>query len=83
MNLGINDQTLGTIQVNGRQPDFSFAFTGMYYEETTITLTAVPEDGCKFVRWDVTNGELTDTSSETIQFNMTSGMTINAVFEKK
>jgi hypothetical protein len=83
LNLGINDQTLGTIQVNGRQPDFSFAFTGMYYEETTITLTAVPEDGCKFVRWDVTNGELTDTASETIQFNMTSGMTINAVFEKK
>lgn len=82
LNLGINDQTLGTIQVNGRQPDFSFAFSGMYFSETTVTLTAVPAEGCKFVRWDVTNGELADTTSKTIQFNMDSGMTINAIFEK-
>ncbi len=82
LNLGINDTTLGTIQVNQRQPDFSFSFSGMYFPETTVTLTAVPAEGCKFVRWDVTNGELPDTTSETIQFNLESGLTINAIFEK-
>ena len=82
LNLGINDLDMGTIQVNGRQPDFSFAFSGMYFPETTVTLTAVPAEGYKFVRWDVTNGELADTTSETIQFHMESGMTINAIFEK-
>ena len=81
LSLGINDASMGTILVNGRQPDFSFAFSGMYFEETTVTLTAVPAEGYKFVRWDVTSGELADTSSETIRFNMSSGMTINAVFE--
>ena len=72
---------MGTILVNGRQPDYSFAFSGMYFEETTVTLTAVPADGYKFVRWEVTNGSLADTTSETIRFNMSEGMTINAVFE--
>jgi hypothetical protein len=83
LSLGINDQTMGTILVNGRQPDYSFAFSGMYFEETTVTLTAVPTEGYKFVRWEVASGELADTSSETIRFNMSSGMTVNAVFEAK
>ena len=83
LNLTTNDLTLGTIQVNGRQPDFSFSFSGMYFPENTITLTAVPAEGCRFVRWEVTNGELADTTSETIQFTMDSAMTINAIFEKQ
>ena len=83
LNLATNDLTLGTIQVNGRQPDFSFSFSGMYFPENTITLTAVPAEGCRFVRWEVTNGELADTTSETIQFTMDSAMTINAIFEKQ
>ncbi len=81
LNLGINNQSMGTILVNGRQPDFSFAFSGMYFEETAVTLTAVPADGYKFVRWEVTNGSLEDTTSETIRFNMSSGLTVNAIFE--
>jgi hypothetical protein len=53
----------------------------MYFEETTVTLTAVPAEGYTFVRWEVTNGSLEDTTSQTIRFNMSEGMTINAVFE--
>ena len=81
LNIGINDQTMGTVLINGRQPDYSFAFTGTYFEETTVTLTAVPAEGYKFAGWEVAKGSLTDTSSETIRFNMSEGMTINAVFE--
>ena len=83
LNIGINDQTMGTVLVNGRQPDYSFAFSGMYCAETTVTLTAAPAEGYKFVRWDVTNGTLEDTSSETIRFNMSEGLTVNAIFETK
>ena len=83
LNLGTNDTSMGTIELNGRTVDLSFAFSGMYFGETTVTLTAVPADGYKFVRWEVTNGELADTASQTIQFTMEAGKTINAVFEKK
>lgn len=83
LNLGVNDTTMGTIELNGRTVDLSFAFSGMYFGETTVTLTAVPADGYKFVRWEVTNGELADTASQTVQFTMEAGKTINAVFEKK
>ena len=82
LNLGVNDTSMGTIELNGRTVDLSFAFSGMYFGETTVTLTAVPADGYKFVRWEVTNGELADTSSQTVQFTMEAGKTINAVFEK-
>jgi len=83
LNLGVNDTTMGAIELNGRTVDLSFAFSGMYFGETTVTLTAVPADGYKFVRWEVTNGELANTASQTIQFTMEAGKTINAVFEKK
>lgn len=83
LNLATNDTALGTVQINGRTTDLSFSFTGMYFPETTVTLTAVPAEGCKFVRWDVTGGTLSDTSSQTIQFTLEEGKTINAVFEKQ
>ncbi len=82
LSLGINDLNMGTVLVNNRQPDYSFAWSGMYFGETTVTLTAVPAEGYRFVRWEVTSGSLADTSSETIQFNMTEALTVNAVFEK-
>ncbi len=83
LNLSVNDTSLGQVQINGRTVDLSFSFSGMYFQENTLTLTAVPAEGCSFVRWDVTNGSLADTTSETIQFTMDSGITVNAVFEKK
>ena len=83
LNLAVNDTAMGSVELNGRLTNLSFSFSGMYFPENTITLTAVPADGYKFVRWDVTNGELADTTSKTIQFNLESAMTINAIFEKK
>lgn len=83
LNLAVNDTSLGGVQINGRNVDLSFSFTGMYFPETTVTLTAIPVEGCKFVRWDVTNGEIADTTSQTIQFSMESGLTVNAIFERE
>ena len=82
LNLSTGDTGLGTVQINGRTVDLGCSFGGMYFPETTVTLTAVPAEGCKFVRWDVTNGELADTTSQTIRFTMEAGVTVNAVFER-
>lgn len=82
LNISTNDTSLGTVQINERNVDLSLSFSGMYFPESTVTLTAVPAEGCKFVRWEVTSGELGDTSSPTIRFSMESGITINAIFEK-
>ena len=83
LNLGTNDTSLGTVQINGRTVDLSFSFSGIYFPETTVTLTAAPAEGCKFVRWDVTNGTLADTTSQTIKFPLEEGITLNAIFEKE
>jgi hypothetical protein len=83
LNLSVNDPSMGTILVNGRQPDFNLGFSGLYFEEVTVTLTAVPAEGYKFVGWEVKSGELSDTTSETIRFNLSSGLTAGAVFEKQ
>ena len=81
LNVSINDTGMGTVQINGRTVDFTLAFTGMYFPENTVTLTAIPSEGYKFVRWEVTSGELSDTTSQTIRFSMESGINVTAVFE--
>lgn len=83
LSLNTNDKTMGTILVNGRELDLSFDFGGMYYPELTVTVTAVPADGYKFAGWKVKKGDITDTSSETLSFQVTGATTLQAVFEKK
>jgi protein involved in polysaccharide export with SLBB domain len=50
----------------------------------TIKITAyAPGSNQKFVGWEVKSGELSDTTSETIRFNLSSGLTASAIFEKQ
>jgi uncharacterized repeat protein (TIGR02543 family) len=72
---------MGTILVNGRELDLSFDFSGMYYPELTVTVTAVPKDGYKFTGWNVKKGDIADPSSETISLNLTGTTTLQAIFE--
>ena len=74
---------MGTILVNGRELDLSFDFGGMYYPELTVTVTAVPADGYKFTGWKVKKGDIADTSSETLSFNVSGTTTLQAIFEKE
>lgn len=83
LNLNVNDKTMGTILVNGRELDLSFDFSGMYYPELTVTVTAVPADGYKFVGWNVKKGDIADPSAETISFSVDGTTTLQAVFEKQ
>ena len=82
ISLNANDKTMGTILVNGRPLDMSFDFGGMYYPGLTVTVTAVPADGCKFVGWKVKKGDIADTTSATLTFTIESGVTLQALFEQ-
>ncbi len=82
LSLSVNDTSLGTVLLNGRELDLSFSFGGMYYPELTVTATAVPADDCRFVGWKVKKGEISDATADTLSFQMTETVTLEAVFEK-
>lgn len=83
LTLSTEDVSMGTALVNGRTVDLSSSYGGMYYKETTVTLTAVPEEGYRFVCWEIKNGEVADATATTIELDMTMNTTVKAVFEEK
>ena len=83
LKISTKDTISGTIEVNGRPVDSDFAFSGIYYNGNTVTVTAVPAEGYKFAGWEVKSGTFTDTASETFSLTMTEDLTLTAIFEKK
>lgn len=77
------DPALGTVQVNNRVLDLNSSYQGIYFQELTITLTAIPAKGCRFVGWETDSGIITDTAELTVSFKMQSNTTVKAVFEKE
>ena len=78
--LKINEPEGGTILLNTTTPDVSDgSWTGKYYTDYPVTVTAVPEEGYKFVGW---SGSV-ESDSATIEAEvLTGGITLEAVFEK-
>ncbi|MGN0505732.1 MAG: CotH kinase family protein [Lachnospiraceae bacterium] len=83
LTLTTPDASLGTVQINHTLLDLSESFSGLYFEDSTITLTAVPADGCRFVGWEDPSGILSDTTSQTVSIQLTHSYAIKALFEKK
>ena len=78
--LKVNDTAGGTIRLNTTTPDISDgSWTGKYYTDYPVTVTAVPAEGYKFVGW---NGSVTlnDATIETEVFD--GGITLEAIFQK-
>ncbi len=51
----------GTVQLNTITPDLSGgAWSGRYYTDYPVTLTAVPAEGHTFVAWEVNGNRITD-----------------------
>lgn len=69
-NLNITINGSGTVNKNPDEPD--------YEPGQSVTLTAVPDKGWKFIRWE---GDLTG-SDNPESISMTSDKNITAVFEK-
>ena len=80
-----SDLTKGTVLLNGRPLDEFLTreqgFTGMYFAETPVTLTAVPADGAAFAGWQADGCIPEDASAATIQLTLTEATSVTALFE--
>lgn len=78
--LKVNDTEGGTILLNTTTPDISDgSWTGKYYTDYPVTVTAVPEEGYEFGGW---GGSVTSDSA-TMEAEVTAGgITLEAVFEE-
>lgn len=66
----------GKIKINSIYAE-NFPWFGQYFYSVPITLTAIPNYGYKFVRWD---GDVNTTQSE-ISYSLTSNLNVTAVFD--
>lgn len=78
--LKINDAKGGNIQLNTTTPDVSSGtWSGKYYTDYPITVTAVPNEGYEFIGW---SGSV-DSDNATIETEVVAGgITMEAVFKK-
>lgn len=76
----------GTVTLNTITPDLtSGSWSGSYYTDYPLTLTASPSDGCTFQGWEVTDCQLLSSFAEpTIQIRLKDGThpSVKAVFTK-
>ena len=84
--IEINDPEAGSIVLNTIEPSFDTdgKWSGEYYTDYPITLTAIANDGYRFVEWEVTDSSQKETLTEdTIETNISEqGISVKAVFEK-
>ena len=83
LTISTDDASMGFVEINNRPVNLTSDFGGMYFAETTVTVTAVPAEGYKFVGWESKSDLITDATSETLKFSVSAPVTIKAVFEKK
>lgn len=78
--LQVNDPEGGSIRLNTTTPDLSHgSWSGKYYTDFSISVTAVPAEGYHFAGW---SGSRTE-DAETIEVPVNSGgLTLQAHFEK-
>ena len=78
------DENMGEVRINTITPTMrEGSWSGEYYTDYPVTITAVPKEGYEFVGW---SGDITSTESEIeIPVNAggnTQGMEISAAFRK-
>jgi len=76
----VSDEALGSVQVNRtRIPQTDY--TGMYFTEHPITLTAIPAEGHTFKGWTADGATLDDPSATTVTVSFTQAFSVQAIFE--
>jgi len=78
LNVSVSISTAGSgkIKINSIIPN-KYPFSGIYFKNLPIKITAIPAPGYKFVRWEGTQSSITPEMS----FNMATSGTFTAVFE--
>lgn len=84
--IEISDPAAGSIVLNTIEPSFDTngKWSGEYYTDYPITLTAVANDGYRFVEWEITDSVQKETLTEdTIETDVSDqGTSIKAIFKK-
>lgn len=80
-NVSVGCSVGGSVQLNTLTiPAGTKAFTGQYFTDYPIELTAVPEEGYRFVGW---NGDVTGEATSMEVRLKAGGVVLQALFEKK
>ena len=78
--LEVNDTKGGTIVLNTTTPDLSNgSWTGKYYTDFPVTITAIPSEGYRFAGWE---GDCTGTETTMEVPVENGGIVLKAIFEK-
>ncbi len=76
-----NNDPMRKVTINTITPDLSSgSWSGNYYTDFPVSVSAKPESGYKFSHWEVSDGSMDESESTSISF--TSDITITAVYEK-
>ncbi len=80
VNLEVNERSGGTILLNTTTPDLTEGnWSGRYYTDFPVTVTAVPNEGYRFVGWE---GSIQNSESTVEVPIEAGGITLRAIFEK-
>ena len=71
----------GSVMVNHSVPDTQDGYTGLYFPDYPITLTAQENGDGRFVRWEYEGCTLSDPDSPVTEVSFTGDFSICAVFE--
>ena len=58
-------------------------WTGIYFQNVPITITAIPNEGYKFIGWEGLDNFMLETDSPQITINSNEDINISAIFEEK
>lgn len=79
--ISSSDSAKGTVSIDEAVLDLSKEFTGRYFPDYTLTVTAEPAEGASFKCWECTGAEISDPNSAVAEITFTGDFTLKAVFE--
>ncbi|MGL1886157.1 MAG: CotH kinase family protein [Reichenbachiella sp.] len=77
LTLTVNNNSFGAIRVNSVHPTIT-PWTGIYFDDVTVDIEAIPNPGHRFVRW-----ERSSLTTSIIQQSFDSDTALTAVFEEE
>jgi len=79
--ISSSDATKGTVSIDEAVLDLSKEFTGRYFPDYTLTVTAEPAEGASFKCWECTGAEISDPNAPVADITFTGDFTLKAIFE--
>lgn len=87
VNITVDEVRAGTVKINNTMLDYAVlggnTFTGEYFGEYAITLTAIPYGGYEFVEWSIEGADVPNSDSKCITVKLTQDCNITAIYAKK